>query len=470
MPPSRFALPAGLARATPWALLATLLATLAWSWPLIETPDSAHYRLLAENASPLELLASTRTPGYPWFLRGIAAVCPDLSCLPAAQLVLHGLAAAALGASLFGAGLSRLAATAAAGLVLVDPWVWAMAPKLRNDLLALSLAVATLTALLRVLGAPSPGAWAALSAATTATWLIRPAYLFLPLLAIGVGLLGRRFQARRTDGGPGRSRLAMSLSLATFGPLLLWCLLRLVAVGDFGPVSFTGFNLIGSTASLLDQEEMRSLPLKEARLAREILRRRHRLGLEPIGLETPIASWWAQFHPNVWQVGAPAARRQAQQHLLRTHPPEQAAVLLDVEADRRLTRLSLALIRAQPWQYLRWVGAGWAAALRRLARDPWVLVPALAWVAAWPASALARRRRGGETAPSTPGVATAQAWLVVAAAFYLGGAALALAVEPPEPRYLEAVVLLLPAALAAGAIETWRSLFASRIRPEGARA
>ncbi|HEX4954569.1 MAG TPA: hypothetical protein VF017_14350 [Thermoanaerobaculia bacterium] len=470
MPLPRIPPPGGLARTAPWVLLATLLATVGLSRAPIETADSELYRLLAERAGPLELLASTRTPGYPLLLRGVGAVCPDLSCLPAVQLVLHGLAAAALGASLFGAGLSRLASVAAAGLALADPWVWNMAPLLRNDLPALSLAVAALAALLQVLSAPGPFAWAALTLTSSATWLMRPAYLFLLPLMIGVGWLWCRLPVRSTSAGPSPTRLAARLSLATFGPLLLWCLLRLVTVGHFGPVSFTGFNLIGVTASWLDDEQARGLPPREARLAREILQLRRQLALEPVDQDTPIAIWWSQFDANAWRAGARSARRLASRYLARTRPPDQVALLLDVEADRRLVRLSLALIRAQPALYGRWLFEGWASALRRLARDPLVLVPGSASLAGWLAWTRVRRRRSDRASPPGLAATTSRAWLGVAVAFYLGGGTLALAVEPPEPRYLEAVTLLLPGALAAGAIEIWRSVLARERRIEGAEA
>ncbi|HEX4954570.1 MAG TPA: hypothetical protein VF017_14355 [Thermoanaerobaculia bacterium] len=438
----------------------------------VERQDSALFQLLSRQPVGLAHLAAIRTPGYPLLLKGTRAVCADLSCLPEVQLLLHGLACLALCAGLLAVGLSPAAALAASVLVTTAPLAGTFIPWVMSDLPGASLGVLAVAALLACLARPCGWTWSALALALALTWLTRPAYLFLvPLLPLA-GL----WHALVRDGLPAwrrtLRRTLLPLGLASCLPLLLWCTLRFALLGSFAPVSFTGFNLIGLTASWLTEPVVARLPPEPRELAGIILAERQTRGMAPVDATTPYAQWRAQFDTNVWGLSAEAARELGRRELAKRHQPRRVTLLREVEADHRLTGLSLALIRDQPGLYARWLRSGWHLALGRLRSahlGSWptrlLLLGALALIAR---DLLARRRGAasaplGERRPLLPWPSLG--FLALALAYCFVSLALTLALEPPQIRYLDAASILLPGALLAAAIEVWLHL----LRPIWAR-
>jgi hypothetical protein len=265
---------------------------------------------------------------------------------------------------------------------------------------------------------------------------------------------------RAGDPGEGRGRRSAVTLLGAFAlcllPLLAWCGLRWGVVRDFGLVSFTGYHLTGIAASMLDEDVVAALPLEQRGLAAEILRRRQRAGLTPVGSALPFARWRDKHNTNTYKFALPLARgeyRRASTELGESarHWPR------DVYVNRRLTGFARAVIAARPGLYLKWLAGAWVTALALLIAEPWLWATgALALV-----GAAARRLRRRGASPQAAGEAEwrrALSFLALAAAFAVSALALVLFLQPPEWRYLLSVMLPLPGALAAVGVEGLRSL------------
>lgn len=408
--------------------------------------DSRLYLQLARRASLLELLESIRTLGYPLWLRGVGWLSPDLGWLPHVQLGVYCLAVVGLCAALRKFGLPDGAAFAAATPPLYSPLVPFLAPSIMSDLPAASLALATVALLLVVLAEPRKRlAWAGLGLALFLTYQFRPSYLFLVALVPLAGL------------GSGRRRTAALTTLA-FVPLLAFCAVRWWAVGHFGLVAFAGHNLSGLTTSMLTPELVAELPEDERELAQSILVERQRKGHPAVDASSGLETWRAPFISNSWRSAIQVAR------LAWMDGPGagqgDSTRGRDLWVDRRLTRLSVAILRARPGLYLVWLGRAWAFTLGQTAANPWVWGTA---AAAGGAATVAwvRRRRGGRSVSRRTALPVGQAWsfrfLAFALSYYLLAIGLLLLLQPPEWRYVAAAELLLPGALAAVAVELGRS-------------
>lgn len=455
---------------------AVFVATvLSPGFELIGRIDSKLYLQLARHASIPEMLASIRTLGYPLWLRLVGAFSPDLSWLPHLQLLVYCLATIGLCAALRRFGLSEGAALVAASPPLYSPLVPHLAPSVMSDVPAASFALATVSLLLVVLAEPGRRlAWAGLGLALFLTYQLRPAYLFLvalvPLAGWGLPRLEARWRAPHQPATSGRRRLA-ALGALALGPLAVFCTARFLVVGHFGLVAFTGHNVSGLTTAMLTPELVAELPESERALAARILAEREAKGHRSVGLGSRLEDWRTPFISHAWRTAVPEARQlweeeEVQEAGERPAPEE----LRDLWVDRRLTSLSLAVLRERPELYASWLVRAWGFSLAKTAANPWVWATAaalaLAALSGW------RRRRGqrprvadrGEAGghegrPYDPPLATERqrslGFLLLAIVYYLLAVGLLLLLQPPEWRYLAAAELLLPGALAAAAIETW---------------
>lgn len=428
-------------------LVAGLVVWLGWGCPspceTVVGPDSNTYLYLAEFGTPFQLLTNVRTPGYPLFLRGLLPLCSDRSCVLFAHRLLAALAVAGLWWALVAWGLSGWTALVAAGPVLFSPLVQQWSPLVMTDVPAAALAVGAVALLLVAVARPGRWTWPALAALVAASWLVRPAYLFLIpfVLLAGVGLAW----LRRGDG----LRTLGILALVALGPFLAWSTLRWVVARHFAAASFGGFNAIGIAASLINDKTVAALPAEDRRLAEEIQRRRRRAGLAPIRPGSRVSVWWQQYTPNIWDVAVPAVQAQvaADHGIEDPGAPEHSWV--QVEMNRRLTRLSLRLLAQRKGLYSRWLAYGWRQTLVSTWARPEVRWPALALAVATLLALLRRRPAALRPALALPALAVAD---------YLAAMCLVLLVEPAVSRYLWAAELLLPGFLLAGVVEVGRAV------------
>jgi hypothetical protein len=123
-------------------------------------------------------------------------------------------------------------------------------------------------------------------------------------------------------------------------PFLGWCGLRWAMVEHFGLVSFGGFNVIGITGQLLEQDTVERLSEAAQPLASEILERRNRI--DDWKFKYSYSVFEENYNPMVWKIAVPATQKLYGDNSRKTN--------------FELTRLSREVIRHRPVGYLIWLG------------------------------------------------------------------------------------------------------------------
>ncbi|MDY7092555.1 MAG: hypothetical protein SX243_06220 [Acidobacteriota bacterium] len=507
-----------LAHPLPWLLAQALVL---W-WRCAEAgllvaervPDSSGYLNLAnlslDSKRWLEqVLGTTRTYGYPLFLKIAGWASPEHAAVPAAHLVCY-IVAILLSWHAF----SRYSGRPWLAFWVVTPLFYAgvlsMAGRIQADFLGAAAALASLGLLLWLARRPeSVALWSALTASVALTYHVRPAYLFLlPLVPLlGVALRWLLPEERRL-----RWRWAVGLVLAMVLPFLAYSSLRWAVMGHFGLVSFGGYNLAGVVTPLLDEELIAELPEEDQELGRLVLEKRREIGLETVSWDTPVEHWHGQYNRSVWSAAVPASRQQVRQRWLG----QEAAEAFEVRHRKRLKRkaalegreptaeeraqwreerrrrraqrqirraqrarevaalnqglnqLSRSILPLRPMLYGRWVVGGFFVGVAKAWSDPWVRWPAYGLLATGLAVgglgvAGRRRTRRRKSPPKElrPFFARLRwtwrsaAMALVAVGYFAAGLGLVVLVEVPFDRYLIALTLLLPGALLAALVEPW---------------
>jgi hypothetical protein len=190
------------------AVLAVVLVVLFRPWDeerqrLIPANNWDHYVAMSERPF-IAIMSSVRTFAYPYFLKAVRAVSPSLAALPLFYLTLHIGAAFVFYFGLRAVSTPGWLAMAMAGSLLFSTTLFDFGWIIMADAPAMSLGIATMGALLLVLGRPrSPVASVGLTLSLFLTYQTRPAYLFLlglvPLL--GVVLPGLCWPREGLEGG-----------------------------------------------------------------------------------------------------------------------------------------------------------------------------------------------------------------------------------------------------------------------------
>lgn len=432
--------------------------------------DSRGYVKVLERETLAQKLSHRRTPGYPLFLKAVEALPGGLARLPLVQLALYlgsvvafGLAA---GAYLESGWKALLVATPLFYVRLLPPFTAAMLA----DLPAASFALVAVAGLLAAAARPAKRshrvlAWTAVGLGTFTAYQLRPAYLFLlplaPLLGIVLfWLAGRRPAAASEAEQPAATRPSTwrlsarftgLLAVIVLAPFLAWSAFRWAVTGHFGLVSFGGINLMGITGSMLTPEVVPRLPEEHRPLAQAMIDRRREVGYE-IAPAYDFREWRRLYNANIFYIGMKAAR---------ALPGRQRGEVggLWVDANRRFTGLSWALIRLQPGLYARWLRDATGVFVERMAASVMARVAALLLAVSVVAAALARalgRRlpkwapRAGLPGPRGIGVA------LVSLAYAATATLLVVLVESPIDRYVFAAELLVPSGLVALGLDLWR--------------
>ena len=144
---------------------------------------------------------------------------------------------------------------------------------------------------------------------------------------------------------PAWKGLAVGLLASATLPLLAYCLVRREIVGEFGLVSFAGFNRSVLAVELLDRPMIDGeLSARFRPLAREIMAQRQRLGMTPAfgpGLHLSLGQYEANFATDLYKIALPTVHR--------IYGPELAA------CNRELTDFSREVIGLRKGRYLLWV-------------------------------------------------------------------------------------------------------------------
>lgn len=300
-------------------------------------------------------LTSIRTPGYPAFLKLASLFGGDHAVVPTLQMLAYFGAAAVFLAALRRAAASTGIALAAASSLLYANILHGYVETVATDTLAAALGILACAATISfsVRGGVLSGLLLILSA--TAAWLVRPAYLFVIVLCPVLAVLASSVVTPATR----RSRwgLLIRVGLMVVLPLLAYCGLRQVVVGQFGIVSFGGYNLVGITGQFLEEGDLPRLPEDLRPIAAAALE--HRVNEAPRG---PYAAeprlhylrMENDYDPTIWSDFVPAA-----EHVAGDGQPINGP----------LRRLGTALLFQHPRDYAVWVVKATRQGAKKLAWD-----------------------------------------------------------------------------------------------------
>jgi hypothetical protein len=322
------------------------LGILSFSWfaylthlqPVIEI-DSSSYTTL-DMSSLVSMLSNKRTCGYPVFLKMVNSISTDQTAIVYAHWLAMYLAVSLFAAGLIASGYHLFTALCASAPLLFGRWILEYGSVITADSLACSLAVGAAGCFFGCFASPTRRiAWCGLTLLTFLTYQTRPAYLFLIPLWPLVGFVLEWLVIRREFSLKRAFLRSCLLATTTFIPFLLFCSLRWAVVGDWGLVSFGGYNLIGIVAQFLDEGSISSLPDDLQPLAKGICDCRS-------SLKTQLspANYMAMeemYNPVIWSCADPTAKE-----LYGDNP---------IIINQAFSRLSSELLRQHPKLYLKWL-------------------------------------------------------------------------------------------------------------------
>ncbi len=332
------------------SILSACLLASSGRWSLVREPDSESY-VHFDWSSWHGVLGGIRTPGYPGIVHWVASSV-GLEAIPMIHWLMMVIATAVLCWGFRSIGFPLLTATFTSIPLLFARSLWDLGPSLASDSPAIALAIVSIGIFLGVLARPQAlSRWIALSIACMSTLLVRPAYLFLiPLLPL-LALWLMRFVFQRTSRESFLISLSMGVVLLT--PLFGYAMLRRATIGEFGFVSFAGYNLIGITGQYLEPADISKLPEEVRELAHEIIA--NRSDVDDYAPPDTYEAIVHLFNPTVWRMADPAAEK----------------VLGDDTAlcNRRLRQLAIASLQLHRTQYANWLLQNGRSMLDQLLRN-----------------------------------------------------------------------------------------------------
>ena len=374
-------------------------------------------------------LGDIRTPGYPLFLKLASLVGQQHALVPTLQLLVYFTSVALMFRQLREWTGAVAGSVAAASSLVYANILHGYVATIATDTLAAGLGIAAVAMTIGAVANPQPSRMLVVGLIVSLGWLTRPAYLFLLILCplLTTLLPQRNVPFRQMP----RIQLAGVMFACCLAPLLLYCGLRWAVVGQFGIVSFGGYNLIGVTGQFLEDSDLAELPddlrpLAEAalKLRRETSPRgdfaseskRHYLRMEN------------EYDPTIWSDFVPAAQSL----------PAESPVNV------RLRRLGTALVLQHPRDYGIWLVKAVRQAAKKLLWDfldnpiyllaslvGWMLVPFM-----WGYASLSRRITRSEIRVLTLS-------LVLCTAYASLNLVMVILVCPPLGRFTDAAGVLL---------------------------
>lgn len=412
-------------------VLLVLLALAGWFHTTI-APDTASYLAAAASAHPL---AAPRLPLYGWVAGRLLRHAAPLLAWVQAAIFLGG--ATCLVAALQRIGLSRRACCAVAIAIgsstMLLLWTRDAVPEVAgHGLLFLAIAASLLEI---------AGSWAwvlAASLAVTLAWALVPALLAFAVLPAALPWLLPRHGLR-----PGwrRPRWASSLLLlvALVTPavgLIAW---RGVHEGSPSVVSYGGFQMSGMGGLMLTPRILARLPAGDQGLATAILANRELLEATGRSIPVPANSTGVRSFPSAALLYFDLMARTYDDVVFFAVKPARAPGESWPHFDRRLQRLTIAIVRAAPADYAAWVGGASA----RLVGHALVLNPS--FVLAFLAMVAAMLWRRGTVPPEAEAARDNAILLPVIGLYVLGTAAPVVLITFPAERYIDSAALLLSA-------------------------
>lgn len=142
--------------------------------------------------------------------------------------------------------------------------------------------------------------------------------------------------------------------------------------------------------------------------------------------------------------------------------PVDPEININVDLDRRLSRLAIEIIRLRSVLYLNWIRHATVYGLRQLVDDLWILVPSLLLALSLP---IAWFRRPSQKVPADsrkPFAGSRAASLtmltILAVGYFVAYLLLVSCTYFPFDRYFVSMTLFIPSALTAVLFEMWRRI------------
>jgi hypothetical protein len=316
-----------------------------------------------------------------------------------------------------------------------------LASELLADSLAMSLAIGSSAAFLTTLGPDRRWwHWWLLAILTWATYLVRPAYLFLIPLWPCLGWWLGGVAMPRPLSALQQSRNCLGFLAASLAPLGIYSGLRWLVLGQAGLVSFAGYNTIGVAMRSLDSDLAQALPDDLRPLAQQLVR-----SAEDYWQAHPIDPSRTSFdrlddsyNPSIWRIAVPTAKK------VLGEDPERI--------NQTLKRLSIEVLSRRPAAYAQWLTLNGKHAVRLILElaitDAGTLASilglgiAMSLQIVWP-----QRRMRLSLEPSDWIRQRGLEWQVIvwlSVSFALAKTLLVMLVEPTIGRYMMAAACLLP--------------------------
>ena len=387
-----------------------------------------------------DALGYYRTPGFPALLQAVGWIAPDWRALPPASYVLYCTAV-----MVFFAGGCRLTGRAAvmcaaASVLLYSRILHGYLGTIATDVPAAAAGIAVCGLVLWRLSGGGYWVVLVLALAITAGWMLRPAYLFL--VPLPAALAWTLHNARSDAAISRRWASGGSMLLVGVAPLLAYAALRWSVVGEFGVVSFGGYNLVGISGQFLMPEDVERLDDELQPVAQSALARRSDSAAPMTEFDDEPKLHYLRvenrYDPTIWYEFEPAARQQAGE---------------DYEQINRLLRnMGTASLKLHPRDYVIWLAKATRQAAKKVlwdfADNPVSLALLLVALGLVCRPRFIPRNSDSLRIPE-PDAGTIRVLLVVATLYVVLNLCVVIPVCPPLGRMTDAAAVLLAAPLAA---------------------
>lgn len=333
--------------------------------------------VLFSFSSLQDILGQHRAFGFPLILKLYNFFSQDYQMWPYFQMFSYFLSILFLYWAFLRFGFDRVLSLVVVSFLIWNSSVYGMFRYILTESLGATFLNFTIGALLFAIGSGTWKSYLALGVSTFTLYQIRPNLAFLPALiplwAIGLSLVLDGFDPVRIR------RVFFRFSALTLVPLLLFCLLRLIVVGQFGVVSITGGMLSGHATHFLNENNIEYLTGDSRKIAEEVLKRKRQLSfpcnLSPfhervIPTESRYVTEGKCFGPDLmtaWLVAIkyktgqepfddPSKNIEAWKHIqtLAGFYTE----FYNLEVERLLMKFSKDILRIEWKQYLCWIVGG----------------------------------------------------------------------------------------------------------------
>jgi hypothetical protein len=338
--------------------------------------------LLFNFSSLREMLGGHRTLGLPVILKLYSFIFKDYKLWPSFQMFFYFASVFFLYRTLLRFGFNRLLSIIVASHLIWESFVYSNFGYIMTEPLAASFLNFTVGFLLLTFCSRSWKVYLGLVFFAFFLYQIRPNLVtivaLIPFWAIVISIIFDGLKLHSII------KIFVRYAMVTVVPLLLFCMLRLAVVGQFGVVSFAGTTLSGHASYLLNENNIKQLSGESRLIAEEVLSRKRKLGLPPFissSDELRIAAYRKYALQNKYHVdNTMISWLVAIKHKTGLEPFADPSKNIDpwrhtqtlsvffsiynADIDKLLMKYSQDIIRIEWKRYLEWIVAGMCIVLR----------------------------------------------------------------------------------------------------------